>query len=263
MPSKNEQKNMTKKGTVYIVGAGPGDPGLITVRGKSLLESADVIIYDRLISKELFCTIDKKKTLIAVKPESNSDSAQRVERIYEGVDEYISQGHNVVRLKGGDPFLFGRGWEEIELLKRRHIRFKVVPGVSSALGVPTSIGLPLTHRDFSSSVLIITGHRKRNENMDWKNVSRFQGTIVVLMGIGEIEKITRELMVNGMDGERPVAVIQSGTRLNEKIVAGRLSEITQLVQRENIIPPGIIIIGEVVKLWLLNRFIDASNIKWS
>ena len=99
--------------------------------------------------------------------------------------------------------------------------------------------------------------------MDWKNVSRFQGTIVVLMGIGEIEKITRELMVNGMDGERPVAVIQSGTRLNEKIVAGRLSEITQLVQREKIIPPGIIIIGEVVKLWLLNRFIDASNIKWS
>jgi uroporphyrin-III C-methyltransferase len=261
---KNELKDsIIKKGMVFIVGAGPGDPDLITVKGRSLLESADVVIYDQLISNDLLETFDKKKISLSVKTEFANDSTQRIEHIYDDIDTYISRGYNVVRLKGGDPFLFGRGWEEIGLLRRKQIKFEIVPGVSSALGVPTSIGLPLTQRDLSSSILIVTGRRKRGEDLDWKNVSQFQGTVVILMGISEIERITAELMLNGMDGNKPVVVIQNGTRVDEKIISGNLSEIAQRVKREMIRSPGIIIIGDVVRLWLLDHFIGNNEKKRS
>lgn len=237
-----------RKGKVFLIGAGPGDPGLITLKAMSILESADVVLYDRLVSDEIVDLIPGGVESICVGSGHRKEPTGKQDHINELMLENAKRGLNVARLKCGDPFLFGRGAEEIDFLGKHNIPYEIVPGISSALGVATYAGIPLTHRDLSSSILIISGHRKEKEENDWKEIARFGGTIVILMGIGRIREIMETLVMNGLDPELPAAVVQNGTLKSQKIIIGKSREIADLAEKEKITSPGIIVIGEVVKL---------------
>jgi uroporphyrin-III C-methyltransferase len=228
--------------SVYLVGAGPGNPDLITLKGLKVLKKADVVLYDRLVDKRILKMIPKGVKKIPVGKIKGEDSDEKQKEIFELIKKYYYQGKNVVRLKGGDPFVFGRGGEEIEFMKENGIRFSVIPGISSSLGVPTSIGLPLTHRNYSSSILIIPGHLKKGNEPNWKVVADFDGTIVILMGASKIEEISSKLIELGKDPETPVCAIMDGTTKNETVIISRLNEI------KNVKAPAVIVIGKVVKL---------------
>ncbi len=235
-------------GKVYLIGAGPGDPDLLTLKAYKIIKKSDVVLYDRLIDKSILKKIPKgiKKILVGKSPGEDSDILQN--KINELIEKYYNEGKIVVRLKSGDPFLFGRGGEELEFMKQRNIDFEVIPGITSAIGVPTYIKLPLTHRNYSSSVMIIPGHLKRNNVINWEIVSKFDGTIVILMGISNIEEIMNNLISHGKDENTPVCVIHYGTTKKQKIVKGNLKNIVEIVKKNKIKAPGIIVIGKVVDL---------------
>ncbi|MGC8609841.1 MAG: uroporphyrinogen-III C-methyltransferase [Thermoplasmata archaeon] len=235
-------------GKVYLIGAGPGDPDLLTLKAYKIIKRSDVVLYDRLINKSILKKIPRgiKKILVGKSPGDDPDVLQN--KINELIEKYYNEGKIVVRLKSGDPFLFGRGGEEIEFMKQRKIDFEVIPGITSAIGVPTYIKLPLTHRNYSSSVMIISGHLKRNKAINWEIVSRFDGTIVILMGISNMQEIMNNLIVYGKDENTPVCVIQYGTTKKQKIVKGNLTNIVEIAKKKRIKAPGIIVIGKVVDL---------------
>jgi uroporphyrin-III C-methyltransferase len=235
-------------GKVYLIGAGPGDPDLLTLKAYKIIKRSDVVLYDRLINKSILKKIPRgiKKILVGKSPGDDPDVLQN--KINELIEKYYNEGKIVVRLKSGDPFLFGRGGEELEFMKQRKIDFEVIPGITSAIGVPTYIKLPLTHRNYSSSVMIISGHLKRNKAINWEIVSRFDGTIVILMGISNMQEIMNNLIVYGKDENTPVCVIQYGTTKKQKIVKGNLTNIVEIAKKNRIKAPGIIVIGKVVDL---------------
>ncbi|MGC8995107.1 MAG: uroporphyrinogen-III C-methyltransferase [Thermoplasmata archaeon] len=235
-------------GKVYLIGAGPGDPDLLTLKAYKIIKRSDVVLYDRLINKSILKKIPRgiKKILVGKNPGDDPDVLQN--KINELIEKYYNEGKIVVRLKSGDPFLFGRGGEELEFMKQRKIDFEVIPGITSAIGVPTYIKLPLTHRNYSSSVMIISGHLKRNKAINWEIVSRFDGTIVILMGISNMQEIMNNLIVYGKDENTPVCVIQYGTTKKQKIVKGNLTNIVEIAKKNRIKAPGIIVIGKVVDL---------------
>lgn len=236
-----------KKGKVYLIGAGPGNPDLLTVKGERILKSADIVLYDRLISDMIADLVPSGKKSICVGGDHGKDPVDKQIRINELMLDSVNKGLTVARLKSGDPFLFGRGGEEVDFLIEHGIKFEIIPGVSSALGVPTYAGIPLTHRDFSSSVFIVSGHRKESEENDWKTVAKLDGTIVILMGIGRIREIMNMLQEGGMNPDIPVAIVQNGTMKNQQILMGKVSDIADQVEKHEIVSPGIIIIGDVVK----------------
>ncbi len=236
------------RGKVYLVGAGPGNPDLITIRALNLLKSADTVLYDRLVSREIISLIPESTKAVCVGTDHGEDSAMKQDGINQLMLDDASRGLTVVRLKCGDPFVFGRGGEEIGFLADHDIRFEIVPGVSSALGVTTFAGIPLTHRDISSSILIISGHRKRQEENDWKTVANFDGTIVIMMGIAEVREIMSKLMAAGMSPELPAAIVQNGTMQDQRVFIGRISDIADIAERNSVVSPGIIVVGKVVSL---------------
>jgi uroporphyrin-III C-methyltransferase len=237
-------------GTVYLVGAGPGDPKLITLRAVELIKKADVVLYDRLVSKKIISLIPKKAKKFYVGRDVGDDYKHQDSTNHLMV-KYAKSHKNVVRLKGGDPFIFGRGGEEAEFLKKHKTRFEIIPGITSGIGSAIYSGIPLTHRKFSSSVVFVTGHEdpeKKKNPVNWKKLARSVETIVVMMGLSRIGTISKELVAGGLKRNTPVAIIQRGTTDEQKIVTGNLGNIERKIKQNNITPPSIIIIGNVVKL---------------
>ena len=237
-------------GKVYLVGAGPGDPKLITLRAVELIKKADVVLYDRLVSKKILAMIPKRAVSIYVGREVGDDTTHQ-ENTNELMVKYAQLKKSVVRLKGGDPIIFGRGGEEAELLKSFNVKYEIIPGITSGIGSATYVGIPLTHRQFASSVVFVTGHEdpeKKTEVVKWKKLAKSVDTIVIMMGLSRIEVISRKLIEGGMDKNMPVAVIQNGTTSKQKMLKGTISNIANKIKRNKIKPPTNIIIGRVVDL---------------
>jgi len=235
----------SKAGKVYIVGAGPGDPELLTLKALRVLEEADVILYDKLIGDEIITMLKKmNKNLIFAGKKSGENGSKRQNEINLLMKKYAEEGKIVVRLKGGDPFVFGRGGIEAEFLAKEGIPFEVIPGVSSINSVPAYAGIPLTHPSFSSSILVVTG---RDDIEAWKRAP-LNGTIVILMGRDTLKDVCEKLIEAGRDLSTPVAVIEKGTTKQQRVLTGNLSTIAELVEKENINGPTLIVVGEVVKI---------------
>jgi len=238
-------------GKVYLVGAGPGDPGLITLRGKYLLERAEVVVYDYLANPKLLSYVPKTATLIYAGKKGGGLHAFTQEGINKLLVQHAKLGKMVVRLKGGDPFIFGRGAEEIEELAAEGIEFEVVPGVTSATAAATYAGIPITHRDYTASVAFVTGHEdptKKFSNISWEKLATGAGTIVIYMGIKTLPSITQKLIDFGRSPDTPVAVVRWASTPQQRSVVGTLATICEVVQQADIKPPALVIVGEVVKL---------------
>ncbi|OOB78525.1 MAG: uroporphyrinogen-III C-methyltransferase [Epulopiscium sp. Nuni2H_MBin003] len=237
------------QGKVYLVGAGPGDIGLLTIKAKELLQTADVIVYDALVGDSILATIDSNKRCINVGKRAAHHIMQQEDTNKLLLDEAL-KGNKVVRLKGGDPFLFGRGGEELELLVKHKIDFEVVPGVTSAISGPAYNGIPVTHRDYCSSIHIITGHKKQDEplDMNFEALVKLNGTLIFLMGISSLEQITTGLIKAGMDKDMPAAVLQQATTSHQKKVVATISTLREAVVNQAIRTPAIIVVGKVCKL---------------
>ena len=229
-------------GTVYLVGAGPGDPGLITAKGLELLRSADVVVYDRLVSPALLAQAPAEAERILRGTDQQDVNALLIDRAQEGL--------NVVRLKGGDPFVFGRGAEECEALRAAAVSYAVIPGVTSATAVPAAAGIPVTHRRVASGFAVVAGHEcDGRSDLDWEALSRVP-TLVVLMGLAALPDVVARLRAQGAPADTPVAVIASGTLPEQRSVVGTLDDITELVAAAALEPPATIVIGEVVRVGL-------------
>ena len=235
-----------KLGTVYLVGAGPGDAGLITVRGLELLRIAHVLVYDRLVNPELLDEAEPQAIKMFVGKRAGRHCVSQVE-INGALIAYARAGLQVVRLKGGDPFVFGRGGEEAEALCEAGIPFEIVPGVSSAIAVPAYAGIPLTHRKLASSFAVVTGHEARKVNsVDWAKLATAVDTLIILMGLGNLSMIVQKLIAGGRSSQTPVAVVRSGTIAGQESVIGTLADI---VEKSALIEtPALIVIGDVVSL---------------
>jgi len=236
-----------KPGKVYLVGAGPGDPGLLTVRGLQLLHSAQVVVYDQLVNPVLLEEVSTVAIRIFVGKQAVRDCIVQ-EEINRVLVEYARLGYEVVRLKGGDPFVFGRGGEEAEALADAGIQFEVVPGVSSAIAVPAYAGIPLTHRKYSSSFAVVTGHeaRKAKSTVDWAKLATAVDTLVILMGLHNLSTIVAKLIAHGRAPETPAAVIRWGTTQEQETVIGTLADIVD--KRVSLKAPALIVVGQVVEL---------------
>jgi len=241
---------LEKKGKVILVGAGPGDPGLITVKGLECVRKADVIIYDYLANERLLDQRRPDAELMYVGKEGGRHTLPQGE-INDLIVKKAKEGKYVVRLKGGDPFIFGRGGEEAEELVESDIPFEVVPGVTAATAVPTYAGIPLTHRDHTASVAFVTGHEdptKETSKVHWDRIATGIGTLVFFMGMKNLQNIVDKLVSHGRSPETPVALIQWGTRTDQNVVAGRLNNIVGKVKEAQLGPPAIIVVGDVVQL---------------
>lgn len=240
-----------KIGTVYLVGAGPGDPKLLTLRGKELLEQADTIIYDYLADPKLLAFAKEGAETFYVGKKGGSRSERHQEEINRLLIETARAGKKVVRLKGGDPFIFGRGGEEAEALSAAGIPFEIVPGVTAAIGVPAYAGIPLTHRELASTVAFVTGHEdptKEGSLIDWRKLAGGPDTLVFLMGMGNLAGIVEQLIRHGKNPKTPIALIRWGTHPFQKTLVGRLDNIVEKVASGKIKPPVVMVVGEVVSL---------------
>ena len=240
-----------KKGKVYICGAGPGDPKLLTIRALELLNSCDVILYDRLVANEIISEIPEVSEKIYV-GRSVGDPTTHQEETNKLMVKFALQGKQVLRLKGGDPFIFGRGAEEAEFLVANGIEFEIVPGISSAVASAAYAGIPLTHRALASSVAIVTGHEEEGKDtgpaVEWSRLAKSVDTIVILMGIGQLSQISKELMASGRDPQTPVAIIEKGTTENQRVITSSLDTISCAAKEFKVKPPAIIVIGKVVSV---------------
>lgn len=248
-------------GMVYIVGGGPGDPGLITVKGLECLRRADVVLHDRLVAQELLTEVPPHAELIDVgkQPKRHRRSQDEINTL---LIEKAREGKIVVRLKGGDPFVFGRGGEECQALAEAGIRYEVVPGVSSAIAVPAYAGIPVTQRGVTTAFTVVAGHTGGSESsIDWEAISRI-GTIIFLMGVEHLPEIVPQLTAYGRSPDTPAALIQEGTTMNQLIVTGTLADIVE--RSHDVRPPAVLIVGEVVRLhkqldWFAPQLFSIKN----
>ena len=242
-------------GTVYLVGAGPGHPDLLTVRARRVLDRADVILFDSLTTPELRVTFPEDARAIDVgkRPDEHGERTTQAD-IHELMIEHATAGRDVVRLKGGDPMIYGRGGEEAEVLAAASVPIEIVPGVSSSIAAPGIVGIPLTHRDHASSLAVVTGHEasgKSESSLDWSalaNVVTAGGTLVILMGVRSLPTNTRRLREQGVDPDTPVAMVQKATWEDEQVVTGTLETICEVRDERDIEPPATIVVGDVVRV---------------
>ncbi|MGL5507814.1 MAG: uroporphyrinogen-III C-methyltransferase, partial [Paraclostridium sp.] len=237
------------KGKVYLVGAGPGDYKLMTLKGMECIKEADVIVYDRLANDKYLKEAKKGCEFIYV-GKASSNHALPQDQINEVITQKAKDGKIVTRLKGGDPYVFGRGGEEAEFLLENGVEFEVVPGITSAIGGLCYAGIPITHRDYASSFHVITGHLKDDEkdDLNWNALANNEGTLVFLMGIANLKKISDNLIKEGKSKDTPVALVSWATRYNQKVVTATLQDVHEVAIRENVKPPTLIAVGDVVKL---------------
>ncbi|MBT5331849.1 MAG: uroporphyrinogen-III C-methyltransferase [Porticoccaceae bacterium] len=244
----DEAGSETKLGEVYLVGAGPGDPDLLTFKALRLMQQADVVLYDRLVSPEILEMVRRESELIAVGKGRNIYSITQ-ENINESLADLALQGKRVLRLKGGDPFIFGRGAEELEHLVERGVPFQVVPGITAASGCASYAGIPLTHRNHAQSVRFITGHRVGGElNFDWAEFVKEDQTLVFYMGLNGLEYICNKLLEVGLPSDAPIALVEKGTRSDQRVFVSDISNLPKIVRSAKAEAPTLIIVGSVVKL---------------
>jgi uroporphyrin-III C-methyltransferase len=240
------EKHLQRKGTVYLVGAGPGDPDLLTLRATNVLKRAGVVVYDRLANPKIlaYAPVDAERIYVGKRPGQQSVSQHQINRI---LIAKAKEGKIVVRLKGGDPFIFGRGGEECEALAGEKIPFEIVPGISSALAAPAYAGIPLTHRNVARSFTVVTGHTKNNEDLfrNWEHIAH-SDTLVVLMGMKNLKKIISKLIFFGKAGDTPVAIVEKATSRHQRTVTGTLDNITE--KAAFLSSPATIVIGELAVL---------------
>ena len=250
-----------KSGKVYLVGAGPGDPSLITVKGLACLKEADVVIYDRLVDESILSEARPEAEKIYVGKASNHHTLEQ-KMINHLLIQKAREDKVVVRLKGGDPFVLGRGGEEAQALAENDIPFEVVPGVSSAVAVPSYAGIPVTHRGVASSFTVVTGHKaseKGEPHIAWDKLSSGTDTLVVLMGIGNLTYVVDQLIKNNKPPSTPVAVVTEGTTPRQRCVVGTLQDIVEKVKSENLKPPSVVVVGDVVQLQKYLRWFDKAK----
>jgi uroporphyrin-III C-methyltransferase len=235
-------------GRVYLVGGGPGDPELLTLRAVRLLQKAEVVVYDHLVSSAVLDFISPAAERIYAGKRRN-EHTMRQEQINGLLVKLAREGKQVVRLKGGDPFIFGRGGEELQALAAQGVAFEVVPGVTAASGVSSYAGIPLTHRDYAQSCLFVTRHLKDGTaDLDWQSLVRPSQTVVIYMGLGGLPEICRQLIQHGAATTLPIAVVQDGSISTQRVVTGTLADMPERVVKEGLKSPCLTIIGEVVKL---------------
>ena len=244
---EKEESVIDKTGEVYLVGAGPGDPDLINFRALRLMQQAEVVLYDRLVAPEIvdLCRKDAERIYVGKKRDQHALPQEDISRL---LVDLAKQGKRVLRLKGGDPFIFGRGGEEIELLSAENIPFQVIPGITAASGCASYAGIPLTHRDYAHTCVFVAGHLKDGSmDLNWDTLIQPRQTIAVYMGIMGLEELCRELIARGMSEQMPAALVQQGTTHKQKVYIGNLGNLPDFPKQNDIKPPTMIIIGEVVK----------------
>ena len=253
---KVEQSKVGRKGKVYICGAGPGDRDLLTIKAAKLLSECDVILYDRLVNKGILTMTSSHSKKVYVGRESGDPTTNQM-ITNELMLKYANDGKKILRLKGGDPFIFGRGGEEAEFLSSKNIKYEIVPGISSLNGAAAYAGIPLTHRDYSSSILILTGHEsneKKKSSIKWDSIAKTVDTIVIFMGLEQLNHITSKMIGAGVTKKSDIAVIENATSNKQRVIIGNLGNIERKVKQKKIQSPAIIIIGKVVGI--------QNKIKW-
>lgn len=239
---ENVVSHAQQSGEAYIVGAGPGDPGLVTVRGQQLISQADVVLFDRLVSEKVLDFARKDALLISVGKSANRVTTSQ-DQINDLMVEHVRNGHRVCRLKGGDPFIFGRGGEEVQALANAGLPFQVVPGISAALGCAAYAGIPLTHRGLSSSVTFATAKLEGNQTPDWRSLARPGQTLVLYMSVGSLERTVEQLIEHGLDADTHAAMIENGTTNQQRVVRGRLTTIADDAAKARIRAPALLLVG--------------------
>nr|WP_231609240.1 siroheme synthase CysG [Pseudoalteromonas sp. NZS37] len=236
------------EGEVYVVGAGPGDPELLTLKALQLMQQADVVVYDFLVSDEIMELVRRDADLICVGKRLGDHSVVQDDTNQMLVD-LAKQGKKVCRIKGGDPFIYGRGGEEVQVLAANNVNYQIVPGITAAAGCSAYAGIPLTHRDHAQAIQFVTGHCKKDgQELDWQSLAKANQTLAIYMGVIKSPHIQSELLKHGRKADTPVAIIENGTRKNQRVVTGQLGELADLIERNSIISPALLIIGEVAAL---------------
>ncbi|KFI09785.1 uroporphyrinogen-III C-methyltransferase [Vibrio coralliilyticus] len=244
--TENIGKSVLNSGEVALIGAGPGDLELLTIKALRFLQQADVVLYDYLVSDEIMALVPSDTILVCVGKRAGHHSVPQ-EKTNQLLVDFAQQGHRVVRIKGGDPFIFGRGGEELEVLADAGVSFHVVPGITAAAGATAYAGIPLTHRDYAQTAMFITGHLKaESDQMDWSTLARGNQTLVIYMGLMKSEYIQGQLIEHGRSPDTPIAIIERGTQSCQKVFKGQLSQLATLAQDAE--SPSLIVIGEVVSL---------------
>ncbi len=235
-------------GEVFMVGAGPGDPELLTLKALKSMQQSDVVVYDYLVSQDIMALIPNTVELICVGKRLGNHSVPQEQTNQILVDLALS-GKTVCRLKGGDPFIYGRGGEEAQLLAQNNIKFQIVPGITAAAGCAAYAGIPLTHRDHSQAIVFVTGHcQKDGKDLNWSSLAKKNQTLAVYMGVIKSPHIQAKLIEHGREETTPIAIVENGTRHNQRVITGTLSELAALIEKEAVQSPALLIIGEVAQL---------------
>ena len=236
------------EGEVYVIGAGPGDPELLTLKALQLMQQADVVVYDYLVSDEIMELVRRDADLVCVGKRLGDHSVAQEDTNQMLVD-FAKQGKKVCRIKGGDPFIYGRGGEEVQVLAANQVSYQIVPGITAAAGCSAYAGIPLTHRDHAQAIQFVTGHCKKDgQELDWQSLAKPNQTLAIYMGVIKSPHIQAQLLKHGRNADTPVAIIENGTRKNQRVVTGKLGELADLIESHSIISPALLIIGEVASL---------------